>query len=131
MRRGGFGRLVNLSGYAARTAGPIRAGIRNAAEAHLTRSLAFAMGRDNITVNAIYPAVTVTKTLEARLPAQAAAEGRTVEAVPAEEAARRHRAARAGGGNRRRGDVPCPLRGSGITGEGIAVAGGAERAVRY
>ena len=132
MKRGGFGRIVNISGYAARTAGPISAGIRNAAVVHLTRSLAFAVGRDNITVNAVYPSVTVTETLTERLAARAAREGRSVDAVLAEEVARHAlgRLVRA----EEIADVVVFLaspRASGITGEVIPVAGGAERAVRY
>lgn len=132
MRRGGWGRIVNISGLTARTAGSVSAGIRNAAVVHLTRTLSVELGRDGITVNAIYPALTLTEGTSERLAARAAREGTTIEElltklasntaigrlVTAEEVA----------------DVIAFLvseRSVAITGEAIAVSGGTGTSVYY
>src|SRR3972149_2934036 len=117
---------------AARGAGSGSAGARNAALVHLTRTMSVALGRDGITVNAIYPALTVTEGLEERLAARAEREGTTAQQlltdlsqnsaigrlVTADEIA----------------DVVVFLaseRSAGITGEAIAVSGGAGSSVSY
>ena len=66
LRRAGWGRIVTISGLTARVAGQVSAGARNAALVHLTRTMSVALGRDGITVNAVYPALTVTEGLQER-----------------------------------------------------------------
>ena len=79
MKNTGWGRIINIGGMAARTAGAISAGARNAATVHLTKSLAVELGRWGINVNAIHPGATVTERLGERLSARAARRGVTVE----------------------------------------------------
>ncbi|HEY7658479.1 MAG TPA: SDR family oxidoreductase [Burkholderiales bacterium] len=57
MKGRGWGRIINLSGLAAREGGSqtIPVGVNNAAVLNLTKCLAFALARDNILVNAVVP----------------------------------------------------------------------------
>jgi len=121
MRRAGWGRIVNVAGGAARVAGSISAGARNASVVHLTKTLAFELGPDGITVNAVHPGTTATEAVLARLGARAAqaAQGLAIRRLVTPD------------------DLACtitflcsPLAG-GVTGEVLAVNGGAERGVRY
>ena len=61
MRAGGWGRIVNISGLAARSAGAITGTVRNVAVAALTKNLADELGRDGINVTVVHPGVTVTE----------------------------------------------------------------------
>lgn len=57
MKGRGWGRIINLSGLAAREGGSqtIPVGVNNAAVLNLTKCLAFALARHNILVNAVVP----------------------------------------------------------------------------
>jgi NAD(P)-dependent dehydrogenase (short-subunit alcohol dehydrogenase family) len=61
MRGGGWGRIINISGLAARSTGAITGTVRNVAVAALTKNLADELGRDGINVNVVHPGVTVTE----------------------------------------------------------------------
>jgi NAD(P)-dependent dehydrogenase (short-subunit alcohol dehydrogenase family) len=61
MRASGWGRIVNISGLAARSTGAITGTVRNVAVAALTKNLADELGRDGINVNVVHPGVTVTE----------------------------------------------------------------------
>jgi NAD(P)-dependent dehydrogenase (short-subunit alcohol dehydrogenase family) len=87
MQSSGWGRVINVSGMAARVAGSFSAGARNAATVHLTKSLAVELGRSGINVNAIYPGTTVTERLHERLSARAARRGVTLEQAERQAAA--------------------------------------------
>ncbi len=65
-----WGRIINVSGTAARNAGSISAGARNVSVVHLTKSASVELGKHGITVNAVYPAVTETETLRDRYPSE-------------------------------------------------------------
>lgn len=132
MRRSGWGRIINISGLAARTVGSISAGARNVAVVHLTKTLANELGKEGITVNAIYPALTRTESLEERLRIQSEFSG-----VPEDELLRQAEANNAIGRLVTAEEIAyvvtfiaSPLSG-GITGEVIAVTGGAGNFVYY
>ena len=61
MKAAGWGRIINISGTNARTAGNLSGGARNTSLVHLTRTLAQQFGRDGITVNCIHPGITRTE----------------------------------------------------------------------
>ena len=61
MRAGGWGRIVNISGLAARSTGAITGTVRNVAVAALTKNLADELGRDGINVTVVHPGVTITE----------------------------------------------------------------------
>lgn len=67
MRRGGFGRIVNMSSRAARTTSPYRCSYTasKAALIGMSRTLAAEVGRAGITVNCVAPSTVVTSMTEA------------------------------------------------------------------
>lgn len=75
----GWGRIVNISGTNARTAGNLSGGARNVAMVHFTKTLAMQLGRFGITVNCIHPGVTRTERTPGLLAARAAQLGTTPE----------------------------------------------------
>jgi NAD(P)-dependent dehydrogenase (short-subunit alcohol dehydrogenase family) len=132
MQAKGWGRIINVSGYAARMAGNLSAGARNASVVHLTKSLSIELGKHGINVNAIYPGMTVTETLTARAAHMASQANRTpaeqLQLLAAQQAIGRlvdaseiaHVVA----------FLASPLA-AGITGEAIAVTGGVGHHVTY
>ncbi len=80
MKQAGWGRVINISGLAGRSPGTgMSGGARNAATVVLTKAWANALGKYNITVNAIYPGQTVTERTYENLEQQAKTENKTVE----------------------------------------------------
>ena len=61
MRAAGWGRIINISGQAARSTGAITGSVRNVAVAAMTKNLADELGKDGINVNVVHPGVTVTE----------------------------------------------------------------------
>jgi NAD(P)-dependent dehydrogenase (short-subunit alcohol dehydrogenase family) len=61
MRSAGWGRIINISGLAARSTGSVTGTVRNVAVAALTKNLADELGRDGINVTVVHPGVTVTE----------------------------------------------------------------------
>jgi NAD(P)-dependent dehydrogenase (short-subunit alcohol dehydrogenase family) len=61
MRAAGWGRIVNVSGLAARSTGAITGTVRNVAVSALTKNLADELGPDGINVTVVHPGVTVTE----------------------------------------------------------------------
>ena len=68
----GWGRIINISGTNARTAGNLSGGARNASLVHFTKTLAVQLGRHGITVNCIHPGTTRTERTPRLLAARAA-----------------------------------------------------------
>jgi len=81
MKAGGWGRIVNISGLNARTAGATVGSMRNVAVAAMTKNLADELGPHGINVVVIHPGVTRTEATEGVIARRAAAEGRTPEEV--------------------------------------------------
>jgi NAD(P)-dependent dehydrogenase (short-subunit alcohol dehydrogenase family) len=75
----GWGRIINISGTNARTAGNLSGGARNVSLVHFTKTLAMQLGRYGITVNCIHPGVTRTERTPGLLAARAAQLGVTPE----------------------------------------------------
>ena len=82
MKQAGWGRIINISGLAGRAPGTnLSGGARNAATVVLTKAWANALGKYNITCNAIYPGLTVTERTYDNLAEKAKRENTTVEAL--------------------------------------------------
>jgi NAD(P)-dependent dehydrogenase (short-subunit alcohol dehydrogenase family) len=133
MKQAGWGRIVNISGSAGRSPGTnLSGGARNAAVVVLTKAWANALGKYNITVNAIYPGLTVTERTYDNLAEQAKREKTTVEALKQaldERTLLKHATTAE--------DIAyfaaflCSPLAIGMTGEAIAVSGGQSTDVHY
>ena len=80
MQRQKWGRIINIGGLSGRRASVI-SGMRNAAVAHLTKTLADQLGQDGITVNLVHPGTTRTERSGPMYAERAQREGITVEEV--------------------------------------------------
>ena len=132
MRAAGWGRIVNVSGLAARQTGSAVGSMRNIAVAALTKNMADELGPAGIQVTAVHPGLTRTERTGPLIAARAAETGRTAAEIEAEMAASNsirhlvdaHEVA----------DVVaflCSPRSRAINGDAIAVGGGAPRAIHY
>jgi len=81
MRAAGWGRIVNVSGLAARSSGAITGTIRNVAVAAMTKNLADELGKDGINVTVVHPGVTVTEKTRQNLAERAERAGVTVTEI--------------------------------------------------
>jgi NAD(P)-dependent dehydrogenase (short-subunit alcohol dehydrogenase family) len=77
MRERGWGRIINVSGLAARATGSITGSVRNVAVAAMTKNLADELGRDGINVTVVHPGTTVTEKTPEILRARAERDGLT------------------------------------------------------
>ncbi len=111
----GWGRIVNVSGLAARSTGSVVGSVRNVAVAALTKNLADELGPSGINVTVVHPGPTVTE----RTPPDALLAGVSIgRFVTADEIA----------------DVIaflCSPKSVAINGDAIAVGGGARGAIHY
>ena len=111
----GWGRIVNVSGLAARQTGSVVGSVRNVAVAALTKNLADELGPAGINVTVVHPGPTITE----RQPPAAAVEHVSIgRAIAAAEVA----------------DVIAFLaspRSVSINGDAIAVGGGTKGAIHY
>lgn len=133
MKQAGWGRIINLSGGAGRTPGTaISTPARNISCVALTKSLANTLGPFGINVNAIYPGTTITEAVLERHREQAKRQGKTLDAYLKELRERsliRHLVTAE--------DIAnvvaflCSPLAIGITGEAIAVSGGANTDMHY
>ncbi len=133
MKQAGWGRIMNLSGGAGRTPGTaISTPARNVSCVALTKSLANTLGPFGINVNAIYPGTTITEAVLERHRDQAERQGKTLDAYLKELRQRsliRHLVTAE--------DIAnvvvflCSPLAISITGEAIAVSGGANSDMHY
>jgi NAD(P)-dependent dehydrogenase (short-subunit alcohol dehydrogenase family) len=131
MKAAGWGRIINVSGLGARSAGSMAQTVRNVAVSAITKNLADELGPFGINVTVVHPSITRTESLTARLTAQAATEGTTVEAL--EKAMTRNSIAHLVDASEL-ADVIAFLaspRSIAITGDAIAAGGGVSGPVYY
>ena len=81
MRNQGFGRIINISGLAARQAGSTIGSIRNVAVAAMTKNLADELGPYGINVTVVHPGATRTEKTPQLMADQAKQQGISVEEV--------------------------------------------------
>jgi NAD(P)-dependent dehydrogenase (short-subunit alcohol dehydrogenase family) len=114
MAASGWGRIVNVSGLAARQTGSVVGTVRNVAVAAITKNLADELGPSGINVTAVHPGPTITE----RMPPAGAEHVSIGRLVTAAEVA----------------DVIaflCSPRSVAINGDAIGVGGGARGAIHY
>jgi len=83
MIAGGWGRIVNISGLAARQTGSTIGSVRNVAVAALTKNLADELGPQGINVTVVHPGLTRTEKTAPLVQARADATGQTPAEVEA------------------------------------------------
>ena len=129
MRKGGFGRIVNIGGLTGRSSKQL-SGMRNVAICHLTKTLSDQLGPAGITVNVIHPGVVETPHIHELYEKEAKLQGLTADqveanyakATPIRRVLQTHEIA----------DAVLFLaseRAAAITGESIAVDGGITRGI--
>ena len=132
MQARGWGRIVNVSGLAARQSGNAIGSIRNVAVAALTKNLADELGPSGINVTVVHPGLTRTERTAAMVAAQADAQGvseATILQRMAEGNSIRHLVDAS-----EVADVVaflCSPKSVAINGDAIAAGGGAPRAIHY
>jgi NAD(P)-dependent dehydrogenase (short-subunit alcohol dehydrogenase family) len=128
----GWGRIVNVSGLAARQTGSVVGSIRNVAVAAMAKNLADELGPRGINVTVVHPGMTVTERTPGLIAARAAAAG-----VDEAEAAARMAAPVSIGRLVTAAEVAAVIaflaspRSVAINGDAIAVGGGARGAIHY
>ena len=132
MKEQGWGRIVNISGLAARQTGNVIGSIRNVAVSALTKNLADELGAFGINVTCVHPGLTWTESMQEMMEQQAASRGEPLEQA-------RQRLAQQNAVRRiiEAEDVAqvvaflaSPLSVA-ITGDSIAAGGGVGRAIHY
>lgn len=129
---GGWGRIINISGLNARSAGSLVGSVRNVSVAAMTKNLADELGPHGINVTVVHPGLTVTERTPGVLAERAERLGITVQ-----EAARQMGAGSAIGRMVEAHEVAAvvaflasPLSVS-ITGDAIAAGGGTRGPIYY
>jgi NAD(P)-dependent dehydrogenase (short-subunit alcohol dehydrogenase family) len=77
MKTRGFGRIINISGLAARQTGTLIGSVRNISVAAMTKNMAEELSGTGITVTCIHPGTTVTEKTPGVIAARAKAQGVT------------------------------------------------------
>jgi NAD(P)-dependent dehydrogenase (short-subunit alcohol dehydrogenase family) len=132
MTAAGWGRIISVSGLAARRTGSVIGSVRNVAVAAMTKNLADELGPSGINVTVVHPGPTVTERTGQLLAGFAAREGTTPE-----EAAARFAAGTSIGRMVTAAEVADVVvflaspRSVAITGDAIAVGGGARGTIHY
>ncbi len=132
MRAQGWGRIVNISGLAARQSGSAVGSMRNIAVAALTKNMADELGPAGIQVTVVHPGLTRTERTAPLVAARAREQGVAEAAIEAQMAA----------GNSIQHLVTadevayvvaflCSPRSRAINGDAIAAGGGAPRSIHY
>jgi NAD(P)-dependent dehydrogenase (short-subunit alcohol dehydrogenase family) len=128
----GWGRIVNISGLAARQTGNAVGSMRNVAVAALAKNLADELGPSGINVTVVHPGLTRTERTAPLIAARAAAQGLSEPAVEAQMAA--------GNSIRHLVDASevahvvaflCSPKSRAINGDAIAAGGGAPKTIHY
>jgi NAD(P)-dependent dehydrogenase (short-subunit alcohol dehydrogenase family) len=132
MRAQGWGRIVNVSGLAARQTGNAVGSMRNISVAALTKNLADELGPHGINVTVVHPGLTRTERTAPLVAARAAAQGVAPEAIENEMAS--------GNSIHHLVDADevahvvaflCSPKARAINGDAIAVGGGGPRSIHY
>ncbi|WP_088285709.1 SDR family NAD(P)-dependent oxidoreductase [Ideonella sp. A 288] len=132
MQARGWGRIVHVSGLAARQTGNTVGSIRNVAVAALAKNMADEFGPSGINVTVVHPGLTRTERTAPLVAARAAAQGVSAEVVEAQMAA--------GNSIQHLVDATevahvvvflCSPKSRAINGDAIAAGGGAPRAIHY
>ena len=132
MRASGWGRIVNISGLAARQTGNTVGSMRNVAVAAMTKNLADELGPSGINVTVVHPGLTRTERTAPLVAARAAAQGVSPQAVEEQMAA--------GNSINHLVDASevahvvaflCSPKSRAINGDAIAAGGGAPRGIHY
>ena len=132
MRTKGWGRIVNISGLAARQSGNAVGSMRNVAVAALTKNLADELGPSGIQVTVVHPGLTRTERTAPLIAARAREQGVAEAAVEAQMAA--------GNSIEHLVDAEevafvvaflCSPRSRAINGDAIAAGGGTPRSIHY
>ena len=132
MRARHWGRIINISGMAARQTGTLVGSMRNVAVAAMTKQLSDTLGRDGINVTVVHPGLTVTERTPEVLASRAERSGRGEDELRAEMFA--SNAIRTAIDAQDVANVvtflasPLSLA---IAGDAIAVGGGVGRAIHY
>ena len=88
MKTAGWGRIVNLGGVTVRQPTGFSTPARNAAMIVMSKAMATAVAKDNITVNVVHPGLAVTERIHDRFESQAARDNTTYDAVMQQQAER-------------------------------------------
>lgn len=132
MRRNGWGRIINISGLAARESGSTIGSVGNVSVAALTKNLADELGVHGINVTVVHPGLTWTERMPELIAARALAESCTPEEMHERLAGRN--ALRRLITAEEVADVVTFLaspRSVAINGDAVAVGGGAGHAIHY
>jgi NAD(P)-dependent dehydrogenase (short-subunit alcohol dehydrogenase family) len=81
MKRQGWGRIINISGHAARQTGSTIGSIRNVAVVAMTKNLAEELGPHGINVTVVHPGMTRTERIPDLIAERARKQGISPEAV--------------------------------------------------
>lgn len=132
MAANGWGRIINISGLAARTSGTTIGSMRNVAVAAMTKNLADELGPSGINVTVVHPGLTRTEATPGVIHARAQREGLTEPEVEAQMAQANsvRRIINASDIAHIVAFLASPLAVA-ISGDAIAAGGGVGRAIHY
>lgn len=128
----GWGRIVNVSGLAARSAGSVVGSIRNVSVAAMTKNLADELGRHGVNVTVVHPGLTRTEATPGVVAATASREG-----IEPQDVERRLAAGSSVGRIITADEVAAVIvflaspRSVAINGDAVACGGGAPRSIHY